>query len=67
MLTERDFKLIEKESSKIYGDLEFEIIKEIAKRIANVGYANTVVHNDVVILEEIRGITRRHYKSSCEV
>lgn len=53
MLTEKDFRLIEKEAVKLYGDLELEIIEEIAERIANVGYANTVVYNNVVILQEM--------------
>lgn len=53
MLTENDFKLLEKEAIKLYGDLEFEIIQEIAERIANVGYANTVVYNNAVILQEM--------------
>ena len=53
MLTEKDFRLIEKEAVKLYGDLELEIIQEIAERIANVGYANTVVYNNAVILQEM--------------
>lgn len=53
MLTEKDFRLIEKEAVKLYGDLELEIIEEIAERIANVGYANTVVYNNAVILQEM--------------
>lgn len=53
MLTENDFKLIEKQASKLYGDLELEIIQEIAERIASVGYANTVVYNDAKILQEM--------------
>ena len=53
MLTENDFRLLEKEAVKLYGDLEFEIIQEIAERIANVGYANTVVYNNAVILQEM--------------
>lgn len=53
MLTENDFKLIEKQASKLYGDLELEIIQEIAERIASVGYANTVVYNDTKILQEM--------------
>lgn len=52
MLTEKDFKLIEKQANKLYGDLELEIIQEIAERIANVGYANTVVYNNAMILQE---------------
>ena len=53
MLTEKDFKEIEKQASKLYGDLELEIIEEIAERIANVGYANTVVLNDIAIAQEM--------------
>lgn len=62
MLTSQDFKIIEKQASELYGDLELEIIQEISERIANVGYANTVVYNDVAILEEMRIITSRHNK-----
>ena len=53
MLNENDFKLIEKQASKLYGNLELEIIQEMAERIANVGYANTVVYNNAVILQEM--------------
>lgn len=53
MLTSQDFKNIEKQASKIYSGLELEIIQEIAERIANVGYANTVVYNNTVILQEM--------------
>ena len=53
MLTSQDFKKIEKQAAELYGDLELEIIQEIAERIANVGYANTVVYNDVAILQEM--------------
>lgn len=53
MLIESDFKLIEKEAIKLFGDLELEIIQEIAERIANVGYANTVVNNNTAILQEM--------------
>lgn len=52
MLTPKDFKLIEKQANKLYGNLELEIIQEIAERIANVGYANTVVINDIRIAQE---------------
>lgn len=52
MLTERDFKIIEKEARNLYRTLEFEIIEEIAERIANVGYANTVVLNNIQIAQE---------------
>ncbi len=53
MLTPQQWDLIEKQASKLYANLELEIIKEIAERIANVGYANTVVHNDLLIEQEI--------------
>lgn len=53
MLTEKDFKEIEKEASKLYLGLEDEIIQEIAERIAEVGYMNTVTYNNAKILEEM--------------
>lgn len=53
MLTPRDFDVISKQASKLYSQLELEIIEEIARRIANVGYANTVVRNDVLIAQEM--------------
>ena len=53
MLTEQDFIKIEKQSNQIYSNLELEIIEEIAARIANVGYANTVVLNDILIAQEM--------------
>lgn len=53
MLTEKDFKLIENEASLLYQQLEVDIIQEIAERIAAVGYANTIVYNDVAILQEM--------------
>ena len=53
MLTEQDFINIEKQASAIYENLELEIIEEIATRIARVGYANTVVINDLKIAQEL--------------
>ena len=53
MLTEQDFIKIEKQAAGIYQNLELQIIEEIAKRIANVGYANTVVINDLKIAQEM--------------
>ena len=53
MLTPNDFEKIAKQAKKIYSQLDLEIIKEIAERIANVGYANTVVLNDVKIAQEM--------------
>lgn len=53
MLSEQDFINIERQANKIYSDLELDIIEEIATRIANFGYANTVVINDLKIAEEM--------------
>ena len=53
MLTQNDFINIEKQATAIYENLELEIIEEIATRIARVGYANTVVLNDIRIAQEM--------------
>ena len=53
MLSEQDFINIEKQASALYENLELEIIEEIATRIARVGYANTVVLNDIRIAQEM--------------
>ena len=53
MLTEQDFIRIERQANQLYADLELEIIEEIATRIAKVGYANTVVLNDIQIAQEM--------------
>ena len=53
MLTEQDFIKIEKQAIGIYQNLELRIIEEIAARIANFGYANTVVLNDIKIAQEM--------------
>ena len=53
MLTQNDFINIEKQATAIYESLELEIIEEIATRIARVGYANTVVLNDIQIAQEM--------------
>ena len=53
MLTEKDFTNIEKQAVQIYQNLELQIIEEIATRIANFGYANTVVINNLKIAEEM--------------
>lgn len=53
MLTEQDFIRIERQANSIYNNLELQIIEEIATRIANFGYANTVVINDLRIAQEI--------------
>ena len=53
MLTEQDFIKIEKQAIGIYQNLELQIIEEIATRIANFGYANTVVLNDIKIAQEM--------------
>ena len=53
MLTEQDFIKIEKQAIGIYQNLELQIIEGIATRIANFGYANTVVINDLRIAQEM--------------
>lgn len=53
MLTQNDFINIEKQAIAVYESLELEIIEEIATRIARVGYANTVVLNDIRIAQEM--------------
>lgn len=53
MLTEQDFINIEKQAIGIYQNLELQIIEEIATRIANFGYANTVALNDIRIAQEM--------------
>lgn len=56
MLTLEQWEQIGKQAQQIYSDLELEIIQEIAERIANFGYANTVALNDALLLQEM-GIT----------
>lgn len=53
MLTPEQWEEIEKQAEGLYNQLELEIIQEIAERIANVGYANTVVINNAKIAEEM--------------
>ena len=53
MLTQKDFDSILKRANRLYANFELELISEIAERIANVGYANTIVYNDVVIAQEM--------------
>ena len=53
MLKNSDFDKIEKQVTLLYSDLELSIIQEIARRIANVGYINTVAYNNVVILRQM--------------
>lgn len=53
MLPPNYFDDIEKDIVNIYNNLELEIIEEIAQRIAKVGYANTVVKNDIIIAQEM--------------
>ena len=53
MLSEQDFIEIEKQAIGIYQNLELQIIEEIAIRIANFGYANTVVINNLRIAQEM--------------
>lgn len=53
MLTPEEWEVIEKKGASLFDELEIRIIEEIASRIANVGYANTVVMNDVEIAKEM--------------
>ncbi len=53
MLTPEQWEEIGKQAENLYKQLELEIIEEIAERITNVGYANTVVINDIKIAEEM--------------
>ena len=53
MLTPEQWEEIGKQAEGIYNQLELEIIQEIAERISNVGYANTVVKNDAKIAQEM--------------
>ena len=50
MLTPEEWEIVGKQANDLYNQLELEIIQEIAERIANVGYANTVVLNDALML-----------------
>ena len=59
MITPEQWNVIGKKANKIYNQLELEIIQEIAERIANVGYANTVVLNDILIAQEM-GVMYEH-------
>lgn len=53
MITPEQWEQIGKQAEQIYNKLELEIIQEIAERIVNVGYANTVVKNDAKIAQEM--------------
>ncbi len=53
MLPPNYLESLETQAIKIYNNLELQIIEEIAERIANVGYANTVVQNDIKIAQEM--------------
>lgn len=54
MLTPEQWNQISSKASGIYNRLELQIIEEIVKRIVNVGYANTVVKNDIKIAQDMR-------------
>lgn len=53
MLTPEQWEQIGKQAEQIHNKLELEIIQEMAERIANVGYANTIVLNDIAIAQEM--------------
>lgn len=54
MITEIDFARISLIASRLYGQLEEDLVEAIALRIAQVGYINTVAYNSAVILEQMR-------------
>lgn len=54
MITETDFARISLIASRLYGQLEEDLVEAIALRIAQVGYINTVAYNSAVILEQMR-------------
>lgn len=53
MLKDKDFDTIENQITKLYSELELDMIEGISTRIANVCYINTVAYNNVVILEQM--------------
>jgi len=53
MLTPEQWDKVAKQAKQLYSGLELEIVQEIAERIANMGYANTVVVNDALIAQEM--------------
>ena len=67
MLTQEEWDKISNQVSSIYNQLELEIIEEIAKRIANVAYANTVAKNDIKIAQEMRDTVSRYNKLSSTI
>ena len=64
MLTPEQWNQIGKQAEQIYSKLELEIIQEIAERIANVGYANTVVLNDILMYQDIIEIVAKYNNTS---
>lgn len=53
MLTPRQWEEVGNQAAQIYSSFEFEIMEEIASRIANTGYANRVVYNDALVAQEM--------------
>lgn len=53
MLTDKDFENISMKAVNLYSNLELQIVEEIATRIANFGYANTVVINNLRLAQEM--------------
>ena len=71
MLPPNFLENVESQAINIYNNLELDIIKEIAERIANVGYANTVAKNNAMIAQEmgmlyrdVVGLVAKYNKSS---
>ncbi len=53
MLTPNQWEEVGDQAIKIYDELELEIIQEIAERIANFEFANSVVLNNIKIAQEM--------------
>lgn len=53
MLTPEQWQDVGRQASKIYAQLELEIIEEIANRIASTNLLNAVAYNDTMILQEM--------------
>ncbi len=53
MLIPEQWQDVGRQASKIYAQLELEIIEEIADRIASTNLLNTVAYNDTMILQEM--------------
>lgn len=53
MLSLNDYKEIEKDISKLYSQLELEIIQNIALRLTKIDFAKVVILNNVKVLQQM--------------